>query len=117
MSTFAFASLLPTYSDPDDPLSLPEDNKLIALHLEKLEKNQWWAHVLTKDPKIDTTKITPENSKLSDLQGEERAMVEKMMWDQKQKEMGKPTSEQQRGMDALSKLQASNSDVDWSKVT
>jgi len=48
-----------------------EDNKIVLIHLEKLNQN-WWENVLTHHPKIDTRKIEPKDSKLSDLDGETR---------------------------------------------
>lgn len=73
-----FAGALTKEIHVDDSTWTIDDQRELNIHLEKINQ-EWWKAVVEGHPAIDTTKIQPENSKLGDLDGETRAMVEKMM--------------------------------------
>eukprot|EP01069_Polyplicarium_translucidae_P005278 Polyplicarium_translucidae@DN2755_c0_g1_i1.p1 len=89
----------------------------IQISIEKMDQMKWWSSVIQGDPSIDTQKIVPEESKLSDLDSETRAMVEKMMIDQRRKAAGLPSTEDDEKAKMLDKFKAAHPQMDFSKAT
>ncbi|OMO93438.1 HSP20-like chaperone [Corchorus olitorius] len=101
---------------PTDSYWMMEDQKVISVLLTKCDKMTWWKSLVKGGPEIDTQKAEPEPSKLADLDGETRSAVEKMMFDQRQKQMGLPTSQEIENQEMMKKFMAQNPNFDFSNA-
>lgn len=100
---------------PDDSFwTLDVDDATVTVHLDKADKMAWWPCVIRGHDEIDVQKVEPGNSKLSDLDGETRSMVEKMMYDQRQKAAGLPTADEQQKLALFEKFKQQQPHLDFS---
>lgn len=98
---------------------IDEDNKGKKLEITFEKKEQtWWESVVKGDKvKVDTGKITPETTNLSDIDDPElKAQVEKMMFDTRQKQMGKPTSDILAKCPQIEDFMKAHPEMDFSKA-
>ena len=95
---------------------LKDGSRYIQINLTKKVGMSWWDGVIKGDPVIDTQGVNPENSKLSDLDGETRSTVEKMMFDQQQKQRGLPTSDEMEKKNKLQAFMDAHPEMDFSKA-
>ena len=61
--------------------------------MEKQDE-RWWENLLQNEEKLDLKKINPEKP-MNELDEEAQAKIKQMMYDDRQKRLGLPTSEEQ----------------------
>eukprot|EP01080_Neovahlkampfia_damariscottae_P004421 gene4421-7796_t len=104
---------------PNDSYWDLEDKKLLTICMVKEDrKGSWWNCAIQGDPTIDTKKIIPDAMHISQLDQETRATVEKMMFDQRQKQMGLPTSDDLKKQELINQMKNAKGapDIDFSNL-
>lgn len=92
---------LPWKIKPDESTWSLHPGDHIHIYLEKASE-RWWEHLLVSEEKLDLKNMNPEKP-MEDLDQESQAKLKQMMFDEQQKRLGLPTSEQQKTTDMLKK--------------
>jgi len=93
-----------------------EDRQRVILELPKHSGGEWWPCVLKGSDGIDVSKISPEETSLSDLDPETRQMVEKMMIEQRMKQAGQAPGLGDDKNRILQQFMASHPEMDFSQA-
>ncbi|XP_068154998.1 nuclear migration protein nudC-like [Drosophila tropicalis] len=78
----------------DECVWVLQDTKTVLITLQKVDQNTWWDRLVMTDPEIALSKIEPEPSKLHELNANERKMMEKMIYDERERDLGLSTKEE-----------------------
>ena len=73
----------------DDPAG---EYSIVQVNLDKIQRT-WWDSVVKGDPEIDTQQVD-STCKIDEYDAETQGSIRKIMFDQKQKAKGLPTSEE-----------------------
>lgn len=76
-----------------------ESNRTIVIMLQKIVQT-WWKSAVEGDQEIDCTKVD-STQKIEEYDEETQGAIRKIMFDQKQKAMGLPTSDEMQANDIL----------------
>ncbi|KAK5580372.1 hypothetical protein RB653_000388 [Dictyostelium firmibasis] len=93
-----------------------ESGKNLEIELFKLKGQEWWGCIIQGESEIDVTQIKPQNSSLSDFDGETRAMVEKMIYNQNRKAQGLPTTDEEEKQRIFESFKNEHPDMDFSNA-
>lgn len=78
-----------------------ESKKSISITLTKVQKF-WWTNLVTNEEAIDIQKISAERP-MEDVKGEEKAVINKLQFDERQKRLGLPQSHEIKVHEMLKK--------------
>mmetsp|Transcript_11276 Transcript_11276/g.20304 ORF Transcript_11276/g.20304 Transcript_11276/m.20304 type:complete len:181 (-) Transcript_11276:310-852(-) len=84
--------------------SLVEGSLIITLEKMNLKSEEWWSCVIEGHQEIDLKLIKPPAKHVSELDEGAHAVIQKMMFDQHQKRMGLPTSDELQMQQAMKNM-------------